>query len=121
MKGCIWSCRSHAGNRDVDKSAACVLYRYGLDTKTFERLDTAEFVQYGFAGLIEHTETGDSEYETAVYYAQAPVAVYQYPAYNPDLSNYDSEDSENYLPEFRGDPEACFADGGRGGHGYHPF
>ena len=90
------------GNRDIDKSAEVVLYRYGLRTLTLEKVDSADFVHFGFAGLIEHTETGDSPYERSVYYVQAPAECYKYPAYNPDLQSYNSAAEENYLPEFRG-------------------
>lgn len=90
------------GNRDIDKSAGSVLYRYGLRTLVLEKLDVSEFVHFGFAGLIEHTETGDSPHETAVYYVQAPAEVYKYPAYNPDLQSYDGRTEQNYLSEFRG-------------------
>ena len=88
------------GNRDVDKTAMSVLYRYGLRTLVLEKLEVSDFVHFGFCGLIEHTETGDSDYEKAVYYVQAPAEVYKYPAYNPDLPSYDGE--QNHLPEFRG-------------------
>ena len=90
------------GNRDIDKSAGAILYRYGLETLTLEKLDASDFVHFGFAGLIEHTETGDSPHETALYYVQSPAEVYKHKAYNPDLGNYDSEDKQNHLPEFRG-------------------
>ena len=90
------------GNRDIDKSAGSVLYRYGVYAKTLEKLDSADFVHFGFAGLTAHSETGDTPHDNAVYYAQSPAEVYKYPAYNPDISSYDTETSENYLPDFKG-------------------
>ena len=90
------------GNRNVDKSAGSVLYRYGIYTKVLEKLDSSDFVHFGFAGLTVHTETGGTPHDAAVYYVQSPAEVYKYPAYNPDLENYDSETTQNYLPDFKG-------------------
>ena len=90
------------GNRDIDKSAGSILYRYGIYTKVLEQLDSAEFVHFGFAGLTVHVETGDTPHDNAVYYAQSPAEVYKFPAYNPDLENYDSDTEQNYLPDFKG-------------------
>ena len=90
------------GNRDIDKSAGVVLYRYGIHTLQLETIDTADFVHFGFAGLTVHSETGDTGHDAAVYYVQSPIEVYKYPAYNPDLPSYDTETAENHLPNFKG-------------------
>ena len=87
-------CPIARGNRDIDKSAGSVLYRFGVSALTLEKLDSAEFVHYGFAGLTVHAN--------AVYYMQSPIEVYKYPAYNPDLESYNAEDAVNYLPDFKG-------------------
>ena len=86
------------GSRDIDLPARSVLYRYGLRTGVFEMLDVAELVHYGFAGLTAHTETGDAPDETAVYYAQAPLECYQFPADTDFLSDADAM----AISEFRG-------------------
>ena len=99
------------GNREIDKSAGAVLYRYGVETRILEAIDTSDFVHFGFAGLTVHSETGDSLHEQALYYVQAPAEVYKYPAYNPDLANYDTEATENYLPDFRGNLKRVFPTG----------
>ena len=90
------------GHRAIDKSAGSLLYRYGIYTKVLEKLDSSEFVHFGFAGLTVHSETGDTPHDNAVYYVQSPAECYKYPAYNPDLETYDPETAQNYLPEFKG-------------------
>ena len=99
------------GNREVDTSAGMVLYRYGLETLTLEKLDSSDFVHFGFAGLTAHTEAGDSVHESAVYYVQSPIEVYKYPAYNPNLASYDAETQANALRDFKGGLKRVLLDG----------
>ena len=100
------------GNREIDKTAGVVLYRYGIQSRILETIDTSDFVHFGFAGLTVHSETGDgSQHAQALYYVQSPNEVYKYPAHNPDLENYDSEATENFLPDFKGHLKRVLPDG----------
>ena len=96
------------GERDIDKTAGVILYRYGIKTFQLEIIDKSDFVHFGFAGLTIHSETGDSIHDNAIYYVRSPVEIYKYPAYNPDLDSFDEETSQNYFPDFKGNLKKGF-------------
>ena len=82
------------GNRDMDKSAGAVLYRYGLDTHQLQVIETYDFVHYGATSLILHNDS--------IYFLESPDVSYKFLPRNPDLESWDADTGQNLLPEAKG-------------------
>ena len=81
-------------NRDVEKSAGVVLYRYGLETLQLEALDSGDFIHYGPTSLVLHNE--------AVYFVESPAVSYKLSPRNSALPSWDTETAQNLLPDAKG-------------------
>ena len=92
------------GNRDMDKSAGAVLYRYGLDTHQLQVIETYDFVHYGATSLILHNDS--------IYFLESPDVSYKFLPRNPDLESWDADTGQNLLPEAKGYLKRIPVDGG---------
>ena len=81
-------------NRDMDKSAGAVLYRWAIGAYQIEAIETYDFVHWGATALTLHND--------AIYFLESPDVSYKFPPRNPDLDSWDAETEQNVLPDAKG-------------------
>ena len=81
-------------NRDMDKSAGAVLYRWAIGAYQIEAIETYDFVHWGATSLIVH--------DGAIHFLESPDVSYKFPPRNPDLESWDTETEQNILPDAKG-------------------
>ena len=81
-------------NRDIDRSAGAVLYRYGLETLQLQVHDTWDFAHWGATSLALHDDQ--------IYYLESPDVSYKFAPRNDGLDSWDTEAQENILPDAKG-------------------